>query len=297
MFRFVTINSQCNVDVYFPNNPQVPPLLDCTYINARSSRSYPRKHCKHIYLVCIILLGASGASGASGCGPLTHFRGKRKFELCRASQYLRGKTFREIQRIVEDRIAKCDIPSCLPSEESTKECKLLIECIFKHDDCSNNAYHNRCIRYAHVSKHVEDPNVPQTDIEVCELWKSKFNPSHLTFNDNYYYNQFYSDKFVPILKATYTEAKNTGVVAFNHWIVSQEHLKYSIFEYDFASDCPDGRNSGYFLRKKYPWLHTLQELQYFVPFSGDISTLFKVFTIGVNGNVVFKVSHLCGFTH
>ena len=40
-------------------------------------------------------------------------------------------------------------------------------------------------------------------------------------------------------------------------------------------------------------MDTLQELQYFVPFSGDVSTLFKVFTIGVNGNVVFKVSHLC----
>ena len=150
--------------------------------------------------------------------------------------------------------AECDIPSCLPAGESTTECKLLIKRIFKHNDCSNNAYRDGGIRYAHVSKHIEDPTIPQTDVQVYKLFTSMFNPSHLTLNDNYYYNQLYSGNFVPILKETYTEAKNTGVVAFNHWIVSQEHLKYSIFEYDFASDCPDGRYSGYYLRKKYPWL-------------------------------------------
>ena len=32
---------------------------------------------------------------------------------------------------------------------------------------------------------------------------------------------------------------------------------------------------------------TLQELQHFVPFLRDVSIFFKVFTIGVNGNIVF----------
>ena len=73
-------------------------------------------------------------------------------------------------------------------------------------------------------------------------------------NDNYYYNNLSSENCVPLLKETYNEAKAIGLVAFKHWMVSEEFLKYSIYEYDFASDCPGGLDAGYFLRKRFPWL-------------------------------------------
>ena len=94
-----------------------------------------------------------------------HYRGKegeKKFELCLASQYFRGKTFEEINAILKDPEAKCHIPSCLSNGAVAKECKHLRNRIFKYDDCSKRVCWDGPIRYTHVKKHVNDPRDPQT---------------------------------------------------------------------------------------------------------------------------------------
>ena len=159
---------------------------------------------------------------------------------------MRGRTFREIEAILKDREAKHLIPSCLPNDGSAKECILLRDHIFRFDDCSKSGCHDGGIRYPTVKKHVHNPSIPQTQAEVTQLWSSKFNASCFTLNDNYYYKELSKDNYFPLLKETYDEAKETGVVAFNHWNITKGNIKYGIYEYDFASDCPGDYYSGFF---------------------------------------------------
>ena len=114
-------------------------------------------------------------------GPLMQYRykGGKKFELCLASQYLRGKMFKQIEAILKDKEAKRRIPNCLQNGGSTDESKFLRNHIFKFDDCSKSGCWDAGIRYPHVKKHLNDPSIPRTRAEVAKLWSSKVSASRI----------------------------------------------------------------------------------------------------------------------
>ena len=151
----------------------------------------------------------------------------------------------------------------MPNGASIVDCANLWTCIFKLDHCSKTSCWDGPIRIEHVKKHLNLPTEPQTRPKIAELWSSKFSTSHYTENDNYYLKALSTNNYPRLLLETYKEAKATGEVSFQHWNVTEEFKKYSVYEYSFASDCPGDFYSGSFLRRKFdslPYEHEEQDI-------------------------------------
>ena len=125
----------CYIDVYFPNNPSAPPP---------DLKVQGRILGNTINTFSILLSEASSS--------LTHYRGKKKYELCLLSQYFSGQTFEQIKATLKDEKARSHLPGCLPNGASVDECKILWDCIFRFDQCSETSYWDGPLRKAHVKK-------------------------------------------------------------------------------------------------------------------------------------------------
>ena len=159
--------------------------------------------------------------------------------------------------------SKSSIPGCEPKGASVTECADLWNCVFKLDHCSKSYHWDGPIRKEHVKKHLNLPTEHQTRAKIAEEWSSKFSNSRYTQDDNYYVNALSDNKYQRLLLETYEEAKATGEVSFQHWNVTDDFKKYSVYEFSFNSDCPGDFYSGSFLRRRFdslPYEHYDQDI-------------------------------------